>query len=391
MDNNAVFMDDLDKAYDIAKKALKKCYDKEGIVAGRTHFDYYWARDSFYASWGALELGDYDIVKKNLEIFLKNINDKGQVPIRIGASNIIQTLAFIGIKNKTKKPHYSQDKGFNPAIDPNLLLIITLDKYLEKTNDTAFAKKYLIKTILCLDWLEEYEKNGLIYAGEYATWQDMIKKKGYVLYTNVLYYQTLISISNIFKRLKIKKDYNKKAEELRKKINQEFWNPKKGYYNDFYNNKKICEVFSSDGNFFSIIFNIADRKKKESVIKNADKLGISSKVPSFTNIPKHNFREVYLPFHFIGMGDYNDYGVCWTWIGCLHSIALASANDKIQAQKILEKLSKNIIKDKDIYEVYEPNGKPLKRLFYSSEHPFTWTASLYVIAYNLLKNKETKN
>ena len=58
-------------AFEIAKKSLKECYEKNGIIAGKVHYANHWARDSFYASWGALELGDFEIVKKNLELFLK--------------------------------------------------------------------------------------------------------------------------------------------------------------------------------------------------------------------------------------------------------------------------------------------------------------------------------
>ena len=373
-------------AFSIAKESLRKCYDKQGIVAGRTHFNYYWARDSFYASWGSLEIGDTDIVRQNLSTFLKNIDEKGQVPLRIGASNLYQWLALFGVKTRNDfRPEYSQDKGRNPAIDPNLLFLITLGKYVEKTDDISIVKKNIEKIHKIIDWLEGFEKQGLIYAGNYSTWQDILKKKGFVLYTNVLYYQALVSASEFLKKADIKNEFLEKSNLVKQKINEEFYDKKLGFYIDYFNEKMRSEIFSSDGNFFAIIFDVADKKQADSILKKAEKIGISKDVPSYTNYPRYGFPEVYAPLYLAGMQDYNDYGVCWTWLGCLHSMALSNAGKKIEARKVLDNLSELIIKDKDVYETYEKNGKPLKRLFYSSEHPFAWSASFYITAEKELK------
>ncbi len=373
-------------ALSIAKSSLIKCYSREGIVAGATHFNYYWARDSFYASWGALELKDYEIVKKNLNLFLKNTSSKGHVPIRIGASSFSQTLAFAKLELKNNlKPCYSQDKGFNPAIDPNMLLLITLDRYIEKTNDLEFVKKNIDKIHSIMDWVEAFEKDGLIYAEKYSTWQDMIKKKGFVLYTNVLYYQSLMSINNLLNRIEVRNNFKDKAEIIKQKINEKFYDKKLGYYIDFYNEEKHSKVFSSDGNFFAILFEIANRKHGKSILKKAEKFGISKDVPSYTNYPRHERKEIFLPFYLFGMHDYNDHGVAWTWLGCLHSMALSKINKDKEAKQVLERLSRVIVRDNDVYEVYEKNGKPLKRFFYSSEHPFAWSASFYILAEKMVK------
>ncbi|MBR9690820.1 hypothetical protein GOV08_03995 [Candidatus Woesearchaeota archaeon] len=389
------------KASDIVKKALRSCYKKNGIIAGKTHFNYYWARDSFFASWGALEIKDYKIVRKNLENFLAKTKDNGYVPLRIGSSSIGQWLAIAGIKIKNNnKSSYIQDKGLNPALDPNLLLIITLDKYLHKTKDAKFAKKHLKKIKKILEWLEAREKTGLLYGGKYATWQDMIKKRGYVLYTNILYYQALVSLSNILKLLKIKNESLKKqkvflgtentkgfssvlekAQIIKNNINKKFWDKKKGYYIDFFDEKSKSKVFTSDGNFFAILFGVADKKQADSIIKKAERFGISKDVPSYTNYSAHEWFEKYIPFYLVGMQDYNDYGVCWTWIGCLHSMALSTSGKKKKAKEILQKLGKYIERDKEVYEVYDPKTElPLKRLVYKSEKSFAWTAGLYILA-----------
>ena len=58
-------------AAEIAKDNLLNCFQGEGITASVDHFNDFWARDSFYASWGALEIGEIERVKSNLNLFIK--------------------------------------------------------------------------------------------------------------------------------------------------------------------------------------------------------------------------------------------------------------------------------------------------------------------------------
>lgn len=369
------------KALSIAKNALNKCYKKEGIVAGATHFNYFWARDSFFASWGALELKNYKIVKRNLETFIKYQKENGQIPIRIGASSVMQWVSILIPKIKTKTIGvYNQDKGFNPAIDPNLLFIITIQKYVEKTKDFEFAKKNLIKIHKAMDWLETFEKEGLIYAGKYSTWQDAIKKEGYSLYTNVLYYEAIKSLNKLLNSINIKNEFEEKSKIIKEKINEKFYDEKLGYYIDFFNSKQRCEVFSPDGNFFAILFDVSNKKQTDSILKIAEKFEISKEVPSYTNSPKYKKNEVYLPLFLVNMQGYHNNNICWPWIGCLHVIALNKVGKYNESKKILEKISTLISSDNDIYEVYERNGKPVKRFFYKSEKQFAWGAGFFILA-----------
>ncbi len=43
-----------------------------------------------------------------------------------------------------------------------------------------------------------------------------------------------------------------------------------------------------------------------------------------------------------------------------------------------------IVKYNGVYEVYEKDGTPLKRIFYRSEHPFAWSAGLFLYASEIL-------
>jgi len=61
-------------AYTIALINLRNSYRKDGIFAGRHHFSDMWARDSLFASLGALSVQDYHIVKKNLLTLIQFMN-----------------------------------------------------------------------------------------------------------------------------------------------------------------------------------------------------------------------------------------------------------------------------------------------------------------------------
>ncbi|MDP3966032.1 MAG: amylo-alpha-1,6-glucosidase [archaeon] len=368
---------------EIAKKSLRDCYEKEGILAGRTHYASYWARDSLYASWGALNIGDLNIVKKNLENFLK-YERNGQIPLRIGSSFFGQMFQMIGIKPRFGV-QYKEDKGFNEAIDPNLLFLITLQKYSEKSKDFELARKNISKLGKIIKWAKKWERNGLIHSENYAHWQDSLKKKGAVLYTNVLYYQSLKLTGELLGKLNVKNRLKEKSEKLKERINEKFWSRELGYYLDYFNEKKESKVFSSDGNFFSIIFGIANKKQSESILKKAKEFGISKDVPSHPNYPRYGGLEVHPLLHLLGLKDYNDHGICWPWIGGLHSMALTKTGKKEEAEKILKSLSRYFVKEGEVYETYEITGKPLNRFFQKSEHPFAWAAGFYLLAKNELK------
>ena len=130
-----------EKAYELAKEVLRGNYKEQGIYAGKRHFDDYWARDSFYSSFAAIILKDYEIVKKNLLLFIKYQKPDGQIPLRVGNKNDL--LKFLGIKiKKQETPRYKEDKNASFSPDQNLLFIITVALYVKYSNDKEFAKKY---------------------------------------------------------------------------------------------------------------------------------------------------------------------------------------------------------------------------------------------------------
>ncbi|HET7853660.1 MAG TPA: amylo-alpha-1,6-glucosidase, partial [Candidatus Methylomirabilis sp.] len=76
-------MDTIRRAFLVAVRDLRACYNPDGIVAGRLHFNAYWARDGFWALFGSLALGDFDQARAHLDTFIRHQLPSGELPVRI--------------------------------------------------------------------------------------------------------------------------------------------------------------------------------------------------------------------------------------------------------------------------------------------------------------------
>ena len=218
---------ELKDAYEIALKTLRGRYQEHGIFAGKSHFSDVWARDSFYASLGALAVQDFDIVKRNLESHFTFLADDGQVPLRIGQKHML--LKFMGIDAKVPQARFIDDKGFSRPTDSNSLCLILAEKYLKESHDLTFISTYFDQLKRIVDWNfakeQDPDQDGLIEQGPYACWMDSLKKRGKVMYTNVLHFKATDSFVSICKTLKKDDEaaiYQRKVELIKKELIRSF-------------------------------------------------------------------------------------------------------------------------------------------------------------------------
>lgn len=364
-------------AYDIAVRDLRACYGQEGIFAGLHHFKDYWARDALFACLGSLKLEDYDIVEKNLQLFIDNINKKGQVPLRIG-----RNIVGIVLKKKKRYPLYSFDFNNKTTLDQNSLLIILSYEYYKKTGDKIFLSKNLdlLKKIMDWNFLNDKDDDLLIEEEGLSNWADSVRKKGKVLYTNVCHCHALKCMYELSKT----KTYLDKYEKVKKKINELFWSGE--HYIDWIDEKKQYNYFSTDGNILAVLWDIAD-KEKSNHIEEASHVFEVHDVPSECVHPRYPKKHISLPLKLIGLGDYHN-GLSWMWLGCISAVAKKKVRREKDAKELIKKIEQIILKHNSVYEVYDNKGNPVKRLFYKSEFPFAWSAGLFVYAYNkIMLNK----
>jgi GH15 family glucan-1,4-alpha-glucosidase len=79
----------------------------------------------------------------------------------------------------------------------------------------------------------------------------------------------------------------------------------------------------------------------------------------------------------------------WLWLGAWHIIALARSGRIEEAETLLQRAAKAIVRDGVVHEVYGQDGSYLSTLWYTSEAPLTWNAGMLVYAYHVVY--EAKN
>jgi glycogen debranching enzyme len=372
--------DMLSKAYYTALTTLKDRYTPKGIQAGKSHFSDLWIRDSCFASLGSLSVGDYDVVKHNIETMLSFQAKDGQIPLRVGQKWMV--LKFLGIDATTPAARFKEDKEISIPTDSNSLLLIIIEKYLQKTNDKSLILYHFNALKKAVEWNFSRDLNHdlLMEEGYYAGWADSLKKNGTVLYTNVLHYKAVQSFAYCCEYLgktAEAKHYTYLAGCIKDTINRLFWNG--DYYVDWVDlSGKPYDYFSTDGNVLAIIFGCADAQQSSSIQKYVHQKGLDEGFSTLSVYPHYERKHIYSLFLPLGMGDYHN-GLQWLWIGCVDAVSKHTIGLHKEALALMSRIATKIVEHNGVYEVYD-EGNPVKRLFYKSEQWFAWSAGLFVWA-----------
>ncbi|MFO8016746.1 MAG: GH116 family glycosyl hydrolase [Candidatus Woesearchaeota archaeon] len=368
------------KAYDIAARDLRSRYTGKGILAGSKRFDDYWARDSFFASLGCLDLGDTGIVRKNLELFLGYQKDNGQLPRRIDRYIVGLKYLKLPVRRKRLKPKYTTSLFVSYSVDQNSLFIISLFHYLKKTKDKGFLKRIYNDAKKAMDWNFSNDRDNdlLIEEGYFANWEDTIIWRGRMLYTNVLHcwaLQYFASISGMAGRKAQQKKYAKLAEKVKEKINNGFWGG--SYYRKA--TRKTPLYFPVDANMLAVISGIADRKKAERIFRHMKESGLESETPLRCVHPRYPiWRNSPARVFTLSTGYHNACG--WIWVSCTDILARAESGYRKDALRRFERLCRKVAEFRGVYEVYK-KGRPVEGLFLMSDRQFAWSAGLFIHAF----------
>lgn len=302
----------------------------EGFLAGLHHFVDLWARDSLFVAWS---VGD----RSTIETFFRFQRKDGAIPYRI----------FRRFGRLWPNFRSLQSGGFVP--DGGLMVIIAAKKY---------GKKYKKQIDKARDFYTTKFGNDLISEWFQCEWADAVLKVGKTLYTNVLYWKAT------------------EDKKIKKKINETFWNGE--FFADWVDYKRQ-DYFASHPNMLAIIFDLATRNQAQSILQYAKKHCWNGWTLA-SNFPRYPWWRIPIQNYFVGMRDYAN-GMVWLQPGILYAVALHKVGQKQEASHVFKKISEKIIEYNGVYEVYEKNGAPVRRFFYKSEHPFAWSAGLFVWAY----------
>jgi len=375
----------INEAYQIAVDDLRSNYGKLGIYAGPRNHHEYWARDSFFASYGSLVLGDFDIVRKNLDLFTKFQSSSGHIPLRIEERYHGVGLLGINIPHRTLTALYKPSQPWaGEVIDSNPLYLIALSEYILKSGDRDWAHKNKKSILKAISWIVgKFDKRDLVTEGYNAGWADFTFKRGNVLYTNILVWK---AFSLLCKALP-PDDASYcliLTKRLEKSIAKYFWSKKRGFYFDHIGKHgNIHKVFASDGNLLSIYFDYASISKGERIM-------------DFIN--KNNLNKIPVPIYFKGLEwkhkfwndlifrSYNTENT-FTWWGAISAVCRIKLDEIIGARRDLYNLSKIILKYGTVPEIVDPKGNLVRTFFYKSELKSSWAAGMFTYAYHFAKKE----
>jgi glycogen debranching enzyme len=370
------------QAIEIAKESLRWCYTERGIITGTRKV--LWSWDSFFATFGAVSIGDLEIVKTNLLLYLKYQHKNGSIPKRF--SNPLYNLRFIGIPISEvwskQQPNYKSPYYTGVSLTQHPMLILAFHHYVKNSGDLNFLKQNFSKLQNIYHFLDRHSyKNGLLKESLGGGWAEAVMKRGAVAFTNMCYAESLRCFSDLARiagKLEISEEFKNKYQQIKTTINNTLWSDKDGGFYSDWRGLNRHHNFASDGNILAILWGIADKNQTSILLKRLDKLMAKSRVPMPVAEDKYLIFRIFI-FNLLGGMKHYHINFSWTWLGSIYALAKLKIGRKKEALQILVKISKAIVRDGIVHEIYY-NNKPVKLFFYKSEAPWAWSAGLFLYA-----------
>jgi hypothetical protein len=245
-----------------------------------------WTRDISYSIYLSLALIEPEIAKKSLLV-------------KVDRDRIIQDTGTGG--------------SWPISTDRVVWAAAAWEVYLA-TGDKDWLKRIytILKNTIDADYINAFDtETGLIYGeSSFLDWREqsypkwMDPKDIYVskcLGTNALHYRALVIMSEICSELGLDtSEYSTRAEALKNAINNYLWNEETCYYGQYLYGR-LFDVLSPKsetlGESLSIIFEIADKNKSESIIKNMPvvEYGPTCFFPQIPGVPSYHNNAIW-PF-----------------------------------------------------------------------------------------------
>ena len=366
------------QARKIASQEIRSCITRQGILAGAHHFVDFWARDSLFAVFGANRIGLGEASRNTINTFLSYKLWDGRIPFLIRRSRLTPGKYFgHNSYHETPVPQFrsSQSGGFVP--DGGLMTIIAARDYLERCGKKTLAREWYPYLKSAISWYIGTFGNGLIREWFQCEWADAVMKRGSTLYTNILYWKALQDmawISGAARNAKDASTYRSYRDTIAGLVRKELWN---GTYFADWKSLFRHDYFASHPNMLAIAFGFSTKEESRSILMYARKVCVDGWAVE-TNYPRYPFWRIPLVNYVTGTHDYHNRGCLWLQPALTYILALYRFGDKKQAKERLASLAQKIVLDGGIYEVYEKNGSPVRRLLYRAEYPFAWSSGLFL-------------
>lgn len=321
-------------AWKLCQNSIRKNLHTPLLWASSQDYTDMWVRDTFFASWGI----DSTTLRPLLACIARFQRKDGLVPLYIGRGNACCKMFCRARPSGPIQAVYGDVKtGDCPTDSCFQFIIMAHDIYPEQ------CKK-------AWNFMQTKVKDGLIYENGLGTWQDTIKHKGHVAYTNILYYKATLLL------------FPERAKNILSHLVNKLWS---GQY--FYASTSNTS-FGHVDNSLAILYNIAP--KTNTILKQLSKHTWTSppnvRLQSFE--APFKWYEVYLPCYPIGNSDYHQRWA-WSWVHLLVKKALKHTD--------LQTIDAKIREHGSLFETYDENG-PICRLLYKSQPNFSEACGMYL-------------
>lgn len=369
----------------IQLRRLKSGQYREILHAGYRNFRESWARDFGFASLGLLALEQHETVRQTLEAFFWHQTSQGRLPVKLHSLDFVTRYfhSFLGREQSTEgvlRAKYICAHGAS-SLDGQAMLVISALTYARKTMNLEFLKTHWGTLTMAMRWLETHETGeglGLLHQRSFADWADSVARKGFVHYTNVIYWKALSEMAEAAASLgmAVHSDmYRSKAEAVASAIQRFFWDEQLGY---FVTSESLPQL-SSDGNLLAIAWGLATPEQSSSILRSMELAGMAEPVPTRVTSLPYPRELIALENVLGGMASYHT-EASWIWLGSWHVIALVRCGVLDKAKELISRISAVIVRDKQIHEVYGRNGEPMSSRWYQPEAPLTWNAGMFIYA-----------
>ena len=350
----------------IAARDLHDCVTRDGIVAGIHHFTDLWARDSLFATFGLRTSGELQSARTTIGTFLRYQRGDGLIPYRVRRTGISISKYFGKPALLTSpQPDFRSYQSGGTVPDGGLMTVIATSEYVRRSGDKLFFKINGRQVRRAMHWYLKRFGDGLISEWLQCEWADAVLKIGKVLYTNLLYWKALGDIGDTTRQ-----------QMIGDKIRSQFWTGR--YFADWVDWRRH-DYFASHPNMLAIVFGLATKTETESIVAYAQQYCWNGWTLE-ENFPSYPWWRIPVQNYLVGMADYHNRGCVWLQPGILYAMGLHRLGKTKEAKIVLKAVADKVIEYNGIYEIYEKNGRPVNRLFYTAEHPFAWSAGLFLWA-----------
>lgn len=245
--------------YNLAVDEMVNNIEKDGTLRTGALWGGVWTRDVSYSAILSLSYMVPENVRTSLEV---KIDELGRIIQDTGTG------------------------GSWPCSSDRVIWAVAAWKVYLATGDEQWLKKayHVILKSLESDLHMLYDKNTGLYRGEssFIDW----RQQSYPLWmqpadiymseclgTNVVYsevFENVASMAEVLGDKKISKDYRKRASDLRRAVNDNFWLSDKGYYGSFlYGRNSLIQSGRSEtlGESLAILWDVADKSRSAKIMK----------------------------------------------------------------------------------------------------------------------------